>query len=71
MTTAPQTFVIAGAGLAGAAAAEALRREGFDGRLVLMGEEAERPYDRPALSKDYLQGKSNMAGGLPRRRGQG
>ena len=47
MTTAQQTFVIVGAGLDGAAAAEALRREGFDGRIVLMGEDAERPYDRP------------------------
>ncbi|MDQ6798741.1 MAG: FAD-dependent oxidoreductase, partial [Actinomycetota bacterium] len=55
---ASETFVIIGAGLAGAKAAEALRAEGFDGRLVLMGDEAERPYDRPPLSKDYLQGKS-------------
>ncbi len=52
------TFVIAGAGLAGAKAAEALRREGFDGRVVLIGDEADRPYDRPPLSKDFLQGKS-------------
>jgi 3-phenylpropionate/trans-cinnamate dioxygenase ferredoxin reductase subunit len=58
MTAAQQTFVIVGAGLAGAKAAEALRTEGFDGRVVLMGEETERPYDRPPLSKDYLQGKS-------------
>lgn len=50
--------MIVGAGLAGAKAAEALRTEGFDGRVVLIGEEAERPYDRPPLSKDYLQGKS-------------
>ena len=56
--TATQTFVIAGASLAGAKAAEALRAEGFDGRIVLIGEEAERPYERPPLSKDYLQGKS-------------
>jgi 3-phenylpropionate/trans-cinnamate dioxygenase ferredoxin reductase subunit len=56
--TAQETFVIVGAGLAGAKAAEALRTEGFDGRVVLIGEEAERPYDRPPLSKDYLQGKS-------------
>lgn len=53
-----QTFVIVGAGLAGAKAAEALRDEGFDGRIVLIGEEAERPYERPPLSKDYLQGHS-------------
>jgi 3-phenylpropionate/trans-cinnamate dioxygenase ferredoxin reductase subunit len=53
-----QTFVIVGAGLAGAKAAEALRAEGFDGRVVLLGAEAERPYDRPPLSKDFLQDKS-------------
>jgi 3-phenylpropionate/trans-cinnamate dioxygenase ferredoxin reductase subunit len=56
--TAQETYAIVGAGLAGAKAAEALRTEGFDGRVVLIGEEAERPYDRPPLSKDYLQGKS-------------
>ncbi|HUD18078.1 MAG TPA: FAD-dependent oxidoreductase [Acidimicrobiales bacterium] len=56
--TAQQTFVIVGASLAGAKAAEALRAVGFDGRVVLIGEEAERPYERPPLSKDYLQGKS-------------
>ncbi|MDQ2873708.1 MAG: FAD-dependent oxidoreductase [Actinomycetota bacterium] len=58
MTTAEQTFVIVGAGLAGTRAAEALRTEGFAGRVVLVGEETERPYDHPPLSKDYLQGKS-------------
>jgi 3-phenylpropionate/trans-cinnamate dioxygenase ferredoxin reductase subunit len=55
---APKTFVIVGAGLAGAKAAEALRHEGFDGRLVLIGDETERPYERPPLSKDYLRGES-------------
>jgi 3-phenylpropionate/trans-cinnamate dioxygenase ferredoxin reductase component len=50
------TFIIAGAGLAGAKAAETLREEGFDGRLVLIGAERERPYERPPLSKDYLRG---------------
>ncbi|MEO6793719.1 MAG: FAD-dependent oxidoreductase [Mycobacterium sp.] len=58
MTTAQQTFVIVGAGLAGATAAEALRTDGFTGRVVLLGDETERPYNRPPLSKDYLQGKS-------------
>jgi len=48
----PQTFVIVGASLAGAKAAETLRTEGFDGRVVLIGEEPERPYQRPPLSKD-------------------
>jgi 3-phenylpropionate/trans-cinnamate dioxygenase ferredoxin reductase subunit len=51
-----QTFVIVGASLAGAKAAETLRTEGFDGRVVLIGEESERPYERPLLSKDYLRG---------------
>ncbi|MGH3314196.1 MAG: NAD(P)/FAD-dependent oxidoreductase [Streptomyces sp.] len=51
-------IVIAGAGLAGAKAAEALREEGFDGPLVLLGDENERPYERPPLSKEYLLGKS-------------
>ena len=58
MTTEQQTFVIVGAGLAGAGTAEALRTGGFTGRVVLLGEETERPYNRPPLSKDYLQGKS-------------
>jgi 3-phenylpropionate/trans-cinnamate dioxygenase ferredoxin reductase subunit len=49
-------FLIAGAGLAGAKAAETLRKEGFDGPLVLLGDERERPYERPPLSKGYLLG---------------
>ena len=53
----PQTFVIAGASLAGAKAAETLRSEGFDGRVVLIGEEPVRPYERPPLSKAYLRGE--------------
>src|SRR5215218_7301486 len=56
MTTA-KTFVIVGASLAGAKAAETLRAEGFGGRLVLIGAEHERPYERPPLSKDYLRGE--------------
>ncbi|MDN5860391.1 MAG: FAD-dependent oxidoreductase [Pseudonocardia sp.] len=51
-------FVIVGAGLAGAKAAEALRGEDFDGRITLLGDEAHRPYERPPLSKDYLQGSA-------------
>jgi 3-phenylpropionate/trans-cinnamate dioxygenase ferredoxin reductase component len=51
------TFVIVGASLAGAKAAEALRAEGFDERVVLIGAEDERPYERPPLSKDYLRGE--------------
>jgi 3-phenylpropionate/trans-cinnamate dioxygenase ferredoxin reductase subunit len=52
-----QTFVIVGAALAGAKAAETLRTEGFTGRIVLVGEETDRPYERPPLSKGYLLGK--------------
>jgi len=52
-----RTFVIAGASLAGAKAAETLRTEGFDERVVLIGAEDERPYERPPLSKDYVRGE--------------
>ena len=52
-----QTHVIVGASLAGAKAVETLREEGFDGRVVLVGSERERPYERPPLSKDYLRGE--------------
>lgn len=55
-----RTFVIVGAGLAGATAAEALRAEGFDGRIVLLGEERHRPYERPELSKRYLRGEGGL-----------
>ncbi|MFE3449091.1 NAD(P)/FAD-dependent oxidoreductase [Nonomuraea sp. NPDC059194] len=51
-------FVIVGAGLAGAKAAQTLREEGFDGEVVLIGAEDERPYERPPLSKGYLLGKT-------------
>jgi 3-phenylpropionate/trans-cinnamate dioxygenase ferredoxin reductase subunit len=56
------TFVIVGAGMAGGKAAETLREEGFDGRVVLVGAEPEAPYERPPLSKDYLRGESERAG---------
>ena len=52
-------FIIVGGGLAGALAAQTLREEGFDGRITLLGEEPHRPYERPPLSKDYLQGKTD------------
>jgi 3-phenylpropionate/trans-cinnamate dioxygenase ferredoxin reductase subunit len=55
-------FVIVGAGMAGGKAAETLREEGFDGGVVLIGAEPERPYERPPLSKDYLRGESERAG---------
>ncbi|MFD6938378.1 NAD(P)/FAD-dependent oxidoreductase [Streptomyces goshikiensis] len=55
MTT-NSAYVIVGAGLGGAKAAQTLREEGFDGPLVLIGAERERPYERPPLSKGYLLG---------------
>src|SRR5215213_1891360 len=54
-----RNFVIVGAMFAGAKAAETLREEGFEGRVVLIGSEAERPYERPPLSKDYLRGEAD------------
>ncbi|HYR61620.1 MAG TPA: FAD-dependent oxidoreductase [Actinomycetota bacterium] len=54
----PATFVIAGANLAGGTAAATLRSEGFDGRLVLIGEEPVAPYERPPLSKEFLRGEA-------------
>ncbi|WP_104131115.1 NAD(P)/FAD-dependent oxidoreductase [Cryobacterium sp. M91] len=54
-----QSYVIVGAGLAGASAARTLREEGFTGPIQLIGAEAHRPYIRPPLSKDYLSGSSD------------
>ena len=51
------TIVIIGGGQAGAQAIDTLRREGFRGRLVLIGDEPELPYQRPPLSKKYLSGE--------------
>src|SRR5688500_3865561 len=56
--TDPRSFVIVGAGAAGAVAAETLRNEGFPGKVVLIGEDPSPPYDRPNLSKDYLAGNA-------------
>jgi 3-phenylpropionate/trans-cinnamate dioxygenase ferredoxin reductase subunit len=53
------TFVIVGAGMAGGKAAEALRQQGFDGQVVLLGAEPHRPYERPPLSKGYLMGSAD------------
>lgn len=53
---AAETYVIVGASLAGAKAAQTLREEGFAGRIVLIGAETRRPYERPPLTKGYLTG---------------
>ncbi|WP_138731602.1 NAD(P)/FAD-dependent oxidoreductase [Modestobacter excelsi] len=58
----PDGVVVVGAGLAGATAVETLRAEGFDGRVVLVGAEEERPYERPPLSKQYLLGAAGRDG---------
>ena len=50
------TFVIIGGGLAGAKVVEALRDSDFDGQIVLFCEEKQLPYERPPLSKEFLQG---------------
>ncbi|MFJ1879637.1 NAD(P)/FAD-dependent oxidoreductase [Streptomyces sp. NPDC088137] len=59
MVDAHRTFVIVGGGLAGAKAAETLRAEGFSGRVILLGDERDHPYERPPLSKGYLSGKED------------
>ena len=51
--SAQPVFLIVGASLAGAKAAEELRAQAFDGRVLLIGAEPERPYERPPLTKDY------------------
>jgi 3-phenylpropionate/trans-cinnamate dioxygenase ferredoxin reductase subunit len=58
---ASETRVIVGGGLAGAIAAETLRSEGFDGRMLIVGAEPERPYEQPPLSKDYLRREARRA----------
>src|SRR5262252_1448019 len=54
-------YVIVGASLAGAKAAETLREEGFAGPIMLIGQELERPYERPPLSKGYLLGRDEKS----------
>lgn len=51
-----RTFVTVGAGQTAAVAARTLRRRGFDGRIVLIGDEPHAPYQRPPLSKEFLSG---------------
>jgi 3-phenylpropionate/trans-cinnamate dioxygenase ferredoxin reductase component len=55
----PETVVVVGASLAGGTAAATLRDDGFDGRIVLIGDEPDLPYQRPPLSKTYLRGESS------------
>jgi 3-phenylpropionate/trans-cinnamate dioxygenase ferredoxin reductase subunit len=57
--TGDRTLLIVGASLAGAKAAEGARATGYDGRIVLVGAEPERPYERPPLSKDVLRGEKD------------
>jgi 3-phenylpropionate/trans-cinnamate dioxygenase ferredoxin reductase component len=54
-------FVIVGGGLAGAKTAEALREQGYDGELTIIGSERHLPYERPPLSKDYLAGRAERS----------
>ncbi len=58
MTT-PETIVIVGAGLAGTSAAKALPEQRFTGRVVLVGDQSERPNDRPRLFNTYLAGTAS------------
>jgi 3-phenylpropionate/trans-cinnamate dioxygenase ferredoxin reductase component len=58
MITKPN-FIIVGGGMAGAIAAQSLREEGFDGQVTVVGQEHHAPYERPPLSKEYLQGKAD------------
>ncbi|HUR74347.1 MAG TPA: FAD-dependent oxidoreductase [Sporichthya sp.] len=55
-----RTLVVVGAGLAGAKAAEGARAHGFDGRILLVGEETRHPYERPSLSKQGLRGEESV-----------
>jgi NADPH-dependent 2,4-dienoyl-CoA reductase/sulfur reductase-like enzyme len=57
-----RSIAIVGASLAGLRTAEALRQQGFDGRVTVIGAERHEPYDRPPLSKDFLLGKLDTAG---------
>ena len=63
--TSPRSILVVGAGLAGARCAETLRAEGYDGELVLVGEEPFAPYERPALSKEFLVGREERFRPVP------
>jgi len=64
--TAPSAVVVVGGGLAGATAATALRANGYDGRLTLIGAEDDPPYERPPLSKELLRGEQTLEDALVR-----
>ncbi|WP_179382384.1 FAD-dependent oxidoreductase [Streptomyces sp. SA15] len=56
-----RTVAVVGASLAGLSATRSLRKQGYDGRLVVIGDELHRPYDRPPLSKEFLAGTVDEA----------
>jgi 3-phenylpropionate/trans-cinnamate dioxygenase ferredoxin reductase subunit len=56
--TSSQTFIVVGGGQAGGRAVEGIRKAGFDGTVILLGEEARAPYERPPLSKQVLTGEA-------------
>ncbi len=56
-----RVFVVVGANLCGGTAVHTLRQEGFEGRIILVGEEPQLPYERPPLSKEYLRGEQDLA----------
>src|SRR5256885_11092772 len=56
----PRTHVVVGAGLAGGTAAVAMRTNGFDGRIVVIGDEQHLPYSRPPLSKQFVRGEFGL-----------
>src|SRR5579859_1433749 len=58
----PKSIVILGAGMSGGVAARTIREEGYDGRLVLIGQEPTPPFGRPPLSKSYLRGEETLEG---------
>ncbi|HEX3607737.1 MAG TPA: FAD-dependent oxidoreductase, partial [Candidatus Dormibacteraeota bacterium] len=60
MAARPSRMVIVGASTAGRSAAVALRQRGYDGGVVLIGEESHPPYDRPQLSKQFLCGDASV-----------
>ena len=62
----PPTFAIVGASLTGGTAAATLRQDGFDGDVILIGEEPHFPYERPPLSKQYLRGEMPFENALVR-----